>query len=172
MKYLSFSYVCHYIYIYTCIHIYIYIYMHIYIYQIYVTVANYLYHKLLVLLAQLSGYSQVTPWVGSLTAHVISIYQLIWRASTKTLLLQNPYRTSGSLMSSGWLGWGSPRSEKQMGALPIQAWGVLWLGIDRTLCMSHCLFTFNFFVLNIPWPSSKHLSVWIARYCHIYIYIY
>ena len=36
----------------------------IYIYQIYVTAANYLYHKLLVLWAQLSGYSQVTPWVG------------------------------------------------------------------------------------------------------------
>ena len=99
--------------------------VYIYIYQIYVTAANYLYHKLLVLWAQLSGYSQVTPWVGSLTAHVISIYQLIWRASTETLLLQNPYRTSGCLMSSGWLGWGSPKSEKQMGALPIQACRVL-----------------------------------------------
>ena len=28
-------------------------------------------------------------------------------------------------MSSGWLGWGSPKSEKQMGALPIQACRVL-----------------------------------------------
>ena len=115
MKYLSFSYVCH----------YIYIYIYMCVYQIYVTAANYLYHKLLVLWAQLSGYSQVTPWVGSLTAHVISIYQLIWRASTETVLLQNPYRTSGCLMSSGWLGWGSPKSEKQMGALPIQACRVL-----------------------------------------------
>ena len=98
---------------------------------IYVTVANYLYHKLLVLLAPLSGYSQVTPWVGSLTAHVISISQLIWRASAETLLLQKP-SGPGCLMSSGWLDSSSPRSEKQMGALPIQAWEVLWLGIAIT----------------------------------------
>ena len=76
----------------------------LYIYQIYVTVANYLYHELLVLLSPLSGYSQVTPRVGSLTAHVISISQLIWRVYTVAVLLQNSYRTYGCLMSSGWLG--------------------------------------------------------------------